>query len=72
MNIEEDTAFFKRFTKRTMEYETMRESLHNAPSPEIRLQRFRERSQTTFDFYVKNDCWYQSELWCVVLFWADL
>ena len=54
MNIEEAAAFFNRFNERTMEYETMRESLHNAPSPEIRLQRFQDRSQTTFDFYVKN------------------
>lgn len=54
MNIEEAVAIFKSFNERTIEYENMLESLHNAPSPEARLQCFQERSRVTFDFYTKN------------------
>ena len=54
MNIEEASTIFKNFNERMVQYETMRESLHNAPSPKERLQRFQDRSQVTLDFYVEN------------------
>ena len=54
MNIEEASIIFKNFNECMVKYEEMRESLHNAPSPEARLQCFQERSQVTFDFYLQN------------------
>ena len=54
MNIEEAVAIFENFNKRAVTYETMGESLRNAPSPKERLQRFQKRSQTTFEFYLQN------------------
>lgn len=69
MNIEEASIIFKNFNERMVKYEEMRESLHNAPSPEARLQRFQERSRVTFDFYLQNQndlkqlfCWIRGEL----------